>query len=526
MKKKIIVVAISIALITGGFAFFPVSGFNAQSNDGKTNESPTHTNKSNLNNSLELKEIVDKKSLQNHSEKGTGPEEYDDSVWEQHLSSNDDLTANQIQPEYWLANSDKDQEETNSNNPKLASESNAKPTINHDIHQQIQATINQWSWAIGAPVRESLNIAGLFEDPENDLLSIRIELQAQGIRLSGYPVLLLSGTPTTQTQSGSLTILARDNAHDSEKDSGWVSAHFHLPISTLPTNNSHPLEGDTFYRLETTYSLAGKQTTYEVVYCEAFKFTNQEVYFAASTNKIDCPEEDKLKPIGQYEISGNQIILASNLSHFDAQQTWTLRKQYDSVQQPDSVNYFVSVDSGKHIESYTMLKNKVMMEKRINNITGQYVFQMAWFDFLLPIDDEEFMITKIGNYIYDYKDQVAGENGETTDSDLNLVGLNTSLSCASVAPWFENGVLAGPGKYDIDIISTTNPTNPQFTLDCFEFVNNDQTKQIALAFDLVYTPYEEFIHGEIYSYILKPKPQYADKIEEIKLNLIYTSPQS
>lgn len=518
MKKKFIIVATCIALITGGVALFPISCSNAKSDDGKTNKFPIHTN-----NPLELKEIADKESSQNHSKNGQSPDEDDNFGWEQNLSSNDNLTANQIQPEYWLANSDLVREKTNSDKPKLTSENNAKPTINHDVHQKIQATINQWSWAIGAPVRESLNIAGLFEDPENDLLSIRVELQAQGIRLSGYPVQLLTGTPTAQ--SAALTILARDNAHDDEDESGWVSAHFHLPTPTQPANSMHPLEGETLYRLETTYSLGGKQTMYEVVYCEAFKFTNQAVYFSASHNKTRCPEEDELKLIGHYEVADNQITLTSHLSHFDAQQIWTLKKQYDSVQQPENINYFVSVASTKHIESYTMLKNKVMMEKRINNITGQYVFQMAWFDYLLPTNDDEFMVTKIGNYIYDYKDQVAGENGETTDSDLNLVGLNASLNCASIAPWFEHGVLAGPGKYDIDIISTTNPTNPQFTLDCFEYVSNDQTKQIALAFDLAYTPYEEFVHGEVYSYILKPKPQFADKIEEIKLNLIYAEPQ-
>ena len=38
------------------------------------------------------------------------------------------------------------------------------------------------------------------------------------------------------------------------------------------------------------------------------------------------------------------------------------------------------------------------------------------------------------------------------------------------------------------------------------------------------TPYDEFVDGGIYSYILKPKPEYAHLVEEFKVNLIYHAP--
>ncbi|ROV58003.1 hypothetical protein EGH82_20515 [Vibrio ponticus] len=400
-------------------------------------------------------------------------------------------------------------------------EANGRPVINQEVHRAIQATIDQWQWAVNTPVRDTLNLAGLFEDPENDLLSVRVAVEADGLKITGYPLVNIFGLPVATNGCGALVVEASDSQNLGD-DTDWVTTQFSLPAVDGLVQTLFPLEGETLYRLETTNNLAGKFTAYEVVYCQAFKFVNQQVYFAAAKDKTHCPSEEQLEPIGRYEIaSEQQLVLTSDRSLFDATQTWTLKKQYDSVQQQGVTNYFVSVDNGRQHESYTMQKDKRAMEARINGVTGQYVFQNEWFDFLLPVNSEQYLMTKYANYIYDYKTEVAGPNGETTDSDLNLKAYSSSLTCAQVAPMFDNGVLGGVGKYGIDIISTNYPAHPAYSLDCFEFVSNEQTGQISLAFDLAYSPYEEFVPGEVYSYVLKPKPQFADRIEEIKLNLIY-----
>ncbi|MDA0150046.1 hypothetical protein [Vibrio sp. LaRot3] len=407
----------------------------------------------------------------------------------------------------------------------LDSEQNSKPEVNHPVLQQLQYIANQWVFVAGSPTRYQLNIGELFIDPDNDLLSLKASLSNSDFTLSSSgSTLTLSGQPQAESQPAILSISAKDSYHG-EDDDAWVTAKLYLPANGLPILASHPLEGTTLYRLETTHNLAGQNTLYEVVYCEAFKLTNHNVYFAAATNKTQCPSDEQLELIGEYEVEGNNIILTSTQSHFDAKQTWTLNKQYPSEQHHEVENYFVSVDSGSHLESYTMQKSKAAMEMRINGVTGQHQFQFEWFDYLLPTNQEEYLITQVGNYIYDKKSSVSGPNGETTDSDLNIQNVNgLNLSCNQIARYYTNGVLAGPGRYGIDIISTNEPSNPNFSVDCLEYTSNGVTGQQSLAFDLNYLPYDEFLAGEVYSYVLKPKPQYASQVEELKLNLIYSEP--
>jgi len=414
----------------------------------------------------------------------------------------------------------------NDNQPlNIDGEQNSRPEVNQNVLQKLQSIVNQWVLIAGAPTRYHLNIGELFNDPDNDLLSLKASLSNSDLTLSySGSTLVLSGQPQAESQSAVISVSAKDSYHG-EDDDAWVTAKLYLPANGLPVLATHQLEGATLYRLETSHNLAGHNTLYEVVYCEAFKFTNHNVYFAASTNKTQCPNDERLELIGEYQVDGDNIILTSSQSHFDAKQTWTLNKQYASEQHQEVTNYFVSVDSGSHVESYTMQKNKTSMELRINGITGQHQFQFEWFDYLLPTGDKNYLITQVANYIYDQKSNVAGPNGETTDSDLNIQGLNhLNLSCDHIARYYSNGVLAGPGRYGVDIISTNEPSNPNLSLDCLEYTSNNQTGQQSLAFDLNYLPYDEFLPGEVYSYVLKPKPQYASQVEELKLNLIYAEP--
>ncbi|MDW2121949.1 hypothetical protein R7R25_25445, partial [Vibrio sp. 2026] len=86
-------------------------------------------------------------------------------------------------------------------------------------------------------------------------------------------------------------------------------------------------------------------------------------------------------------------------------------------------------------------------------------------------------------------------------------------------------VIAGQGDYQVDIISDPNPYDPTYLIDCYEYISNPTTRQQSLAFDLSYSPYDELLDGEVYSYILRPKPELADRVEEFKINMIYHSPK-
>ncbi len=407
-------------------------------------------------------------------------------------------------------------------NELVAADDNSKPVLNQDAYLRIEREISSWELIEGKPTKLSLWAADLFDDPEHDFLSKRIELTLSGVKLAGTSTLELKGIPAA-TIAPTLTISARDDHHGVEEDA-WVSVHFDLPLISPSQLFRHPLEGETVYRLETTSNLAGQSTPYEVVYCEAFKFIDQNVYYASSTNKTQCPNEDRLQKLGNYVVDGVDLIVSSRRSSFDAEQTWTLKKQYASIKHPEVENYFVSVYDGKQFESYTMQKSRSAMEQRINAPTGRYLYQIAFFDYLLPLQNGEYLVSEIGNFIYNHNTEVVGPFGEIIDSDLNLRTYQQSLSCVDVAFWYNSHVIAGQGDYQIEIITSPYPYDPTYNIDCYEYTSNLTTGQISLAFDLNYSPYDELLAGEVYSYILRPKPEFADRVEEIKLNLIYSHP--
>lgn len=406
-------------------------------------------------------------------------------------------------------------------NADLAATGNQPPFIVESVYQQLTQQVANWTIREGQPMRLQLNVANLFDDPDNDLLTTRVELNLNGGKVSGGQTLTIYGTPKV-THLPSLTISAKDSYHDVD---AWVSARFSLPLSELGESLAHPLEGDVIYRLETSNELNGQYTLYEVVYCQAFKFSQQEVYFASSDNKTHCPKETQLNKIGSYHIEGDKLIVASQLSSLDANQIWQVKHQYPSKQTPDVTNYFVAVDNGNHYESYTMQKQASEMEKRLNAVTGEVQFQITMFDYLLPLPDDQYLPIEVGNYLFDLGHSNAGPNNETLDSDLNIVAGTTNLSCATIAQWYQMDVVGGQGEYGIELISTSDRSNPAYRVECIEFISNPNSQRVSLAFDGAYSPYDKFVDGEIYSYILRPKPQYAQRVEELKINMHYRSPR-
>ncbi len=443
------------------------------------------------------------------------------------VSTNPDTTGRyhpNSEQEKWLQRESSTTVISPSKQTYLEGGENRKPEINQAIYQALSETIATWELVSGVPINYSLPINTLFDDAENDLLSLKVKLTLEGVTAKLYNSLTLKGTPKYSDQTPVLTVFAKDSYHGDD-ESAWVSATFNLPAISSELVTSHPLEGGVTYRLESSQNFQNHYSIYEVVYCEAFKFVNQEVFYAKASSKTHCPEEDKLNLIGTYIVEGEQLIVSSNQSDLHAEQAWTVNKQYSSAIQDDLTNYFVKVESGRDVESYTMQKDKLSMEKRIQQVTGEYVYQFSWHDYLIPYGEDGYLAIQVANYIFNRGTDYQSPNNETFDSDLNIHAPNQSLSCNMLAHWYEFDVVAGQGEYGIEIISDRNPTNPAYSVECIEFPSDSLTGQISLAFNANYSPYDEFVEGEVYSFILRPKPQYADKVEELKLNMLYRHPR-
>ncbi|WP_072055342.1 hypothetical protein [Aliivibrio fischeri] len=408
-----------------------------------------------------------------------------------------------------------------SSTQKTGSVGNQKPKVDNDIQQQLQTMMYAWNLTQSTPVNYSFNINGLFYDEEHDFITTRVRFSYPGLSLINRGELTLVGSPIESDKPTQFIISAKDDYHGN-KESAWTHVSFDLP-STEESNSSveHPLIGHTLYRLETTNHFAGHSYEYEVVYCEAFKFINNLAYYAASTNKRTCPTEESLSEVGTYAIDDKHLIVTSSYSAFDAEQRWKILHSYESSFNKGE-SLLTTIHNGKEFETYTILKNKRAMESRLNVVTGQTPYQMEKFEYFFPTD-------KQGNYIkgtagmYMMDSRLVNPNWFELDSDLNIHSDTHNMTCDFVVAFYQSSTMGGQGASGISITSSSIAPNYIDPLECEERINSDNGKRYAYL-DLDYSPYDEFVDGGIYSYILKPKPEYAHLVEEFKVNLIYHAP--
>ncbi|WP_440886885.1 hypothetical protein [Vibrio sp. WZ-1] len=390
---------------------------------------------------------------------------------------------------------------------------NGKPIINLAVEQQLQTIIFGWELAQNNPINYSLGLEQLFEDPEGDLLTTRIWLEnANGLSVLNQGQIMLQGAPKAFGQTTHLAVSARDDHHGTE-DHAWVTTRFELPAVIEEQNNTeHPLIDGIVYRLETTTFLGGKKYAYEVVYCEAFQFIEEQVFYAAANNKTRCPEEHELKKVGHYKISDDSLIVQAN----GVQQIWTTKKVYTSLVHKETENYFITIFDNNHFESYTMQKNKRSMEERLNVNTGEKLYQYNLFDLLIPTAGG-YRHALAGNYIFDRRHAQDSEYYDGFDSDLNIVTSNSDLFAHEFCQFWDTSIVAGEGMFG-EVISYSNNTDcataPKPSAYAYVYFNND------------YHANDEFLQEEVYSYILRPRPQFASKVEELKINMIYHHPKN
>ncbi|MGF1688760.1 hypothetical protein L4C36_19090 [Photobacterium japonica] len=396
---------------------------------------------------------------------------------------------------------------------------NYPPQINPAVHSQLQKIVDNWAFSQDMPVRYTLPIDNLFTDPEGDPIRLRAYLSIPGVQVSPTSsTLRVQGIPQTLVAFPSLVIEAQDNQHGNQP---WVSAYFTLrPMQTPADKVPHPLEGETLYRLETTYGLADTYYSYEVVYCEAWRFKDGLVYFAAANTQTHCPMNSHLQEIGEYTVDDKKdLIVTSTSSQLNGQQRWNVKWIYDSWYREGVKNFFTTVYAGKHVESYTLQRSRSAMEARLNVQTGQYPFQMQMFDYLVPLSNGQFLQSFAGNYIYLYgpHDEYQG-----LDSDWNLHSPLRDLACENVLPFWQSNVLAGEGETG-DIISSSADPWSSAPIHCGVHYRDDWQRNYVY-FGLQYHRYDYFVPGNIYSFIIRPKPEYAHIVEEFKINLRYHNP--
>lgn len=406
---------------------------------------------------------------------------------------------------------------------------NQKPIINVDEQQRLQQIIADWDFHSGTSVNYRLKINNLFTDNEQDLLTTRVTFSVPGLSISNNALLAITGSPQLSDQPSVLIISAKD-AHHGDEAEAWVNAELTLPTTIDPEDkqSQHPFIDATLYRLASSPYFLGEIYEYEIVYCEAFRFINNRVFYAAATNKRQCPTDQQLRQVGSYQLEVLQaeqsthprLIVNSDSSQLDAEQIWEIKHSYQSKRNKGE-SHLTSVYSNKHVETYTVLKNKAAMETRLNMYTGLKVYQMETFEYFFPINgSQQYLAATAGIYIGDSR--MHNPDWLGMDSDLNINSDSQDITCQFVTKFYQSSILAGQGVFG-DIISTSLAPNWVDPLECEERINPSINKRYAYL-DLDYSYYDEFIDGGVYSYVLTPKPEYAHLLEKLKLNLIYRQP--
>ncbi|MDD9179766.1 MULTISPECIES: hypothetical protein [Aliivibrio] len=414
------------------------------------------------------------------------------------------------------------------NKPPFSQE-NQKPDINENIQQRLQEHLNHWEFIESTPVNYVFNFHGLFIDAERDFITTRVTFFSEGLSLKNRGALLITGIPKPSEKPSTLIISARDEQHG-DNEEAWVHVNFDLPIlGDAPiTEKKHPLLDQIWYRLESSYFFLDEGFEYETVYCEAFKFSDNQAYYAKSTTKQTCPDAEKLQQIGTYHLEEKTLVVTSNRSVFDNNLIWDIKHSYLSTKGKGE-SHLTTVSSGKHVETYTLLKDKIAMESRLNITTGQEQYQMEKFEYLLPIRNNQgtpiqnkytYLPVTAGIYIFD--NRVIDSLYYQADSDLNINSQTHDMKCEDITYFYQSSTMGGQGGFS-EIISTSIDIQNNHPIECEMRTDTSINKTFAYL-DLDYDDYHEFVEGEVYSYILKPKPEYAHMVEELKLNLIYHDP--
>ncbi|PWI32975.1 hypothetical protein DI392_11710 [Vibrio albus] len=383
---------------------------------------------------------------------------------------------------------------------------NSKPIINVSVQQSLQNIIYGWELTEGNPANQSLDFSGLFSDDENDLLSYSAYITTDTIKVNTLlDSIQLSGSVPDPEEGGSAVILqigAKDHFHDDE-ETPWTIAQFNLPfIERAEDENSHPLVGQTLYYINTSNQLGNKQYSYQVAYCQALLFINGSMFFAASKNKINCPDKSQLKNIGTYSINEDTLI-ATNTQEQNSQ-TWTIK--HKKIYDEQHTDILATVTQSSSSDTYLLQSRKNDAEQRLFPTRKQQLLPYYY-----PIATNQYAQYNIGLHL-DHYTYIQSPNGEYYDADINFYLPGTNISCGMIEPYFESFTIAGIDIYGDLITTAGKPGNSA----CFEYQTLSHPQSVFIDFN--FEEMTELIDGEIYSIVGKIKPQYRNKWEDIKFN--------
>lgn len=184
---------------------------------------------------------------------------------------------------------------------------NTAPTVDLEEKAEIEAELQQLGLTQGEAVDASIDLDELFEDIDEDSLTLIAMTDMQGINLSIEQQDSLRITGKSEFAGDfTITITAEDGKNPA------VRADLKVTVANndiTPEPDLHPLEGKNWYVLEHgSDDGVDDGQDFQRVWCETYKFEDGKVLLNKRTpaNLTECSEE-ATEAVGSYTIKGDKI---------------------------------------------------------------------------------------------------------------------------------------------------------------------------------------------------------------------------
>ncbi|KAB0302094.1 hypothetical protein F2Z80_13595 [Vibrio fortis] len=387
---------------------------------------------------------------------------------------------------------------------------NLAPTVDNEEFLRLQSIVDQWQLQQGEVFEQTLDVASLFKDADGNIVKFRSgALSVEGLTISPKEstnsIITISGTPTKAYPSGgSFEVGGVDN------DGEAIYVPFKLPevLEGYTPPETHPLEGKTWYNLETGSSDGSGQEGASRVWCDSIKFENGIIYsnVRSLANKTSCSAADTQEELASYKVEGNKLIATFTSENGEDETHTVTATAADDIAKGAMtiVTSYTDEDDVLTSERYTYFAEASQAERRIQAKSDDGPMQRfgnMYIPAAKPGSDNRSM--QLGRVSYAISDE--GDANEPFDADIYFDVDNMNVTCDMINETFSNFIMTSDSGVTTD------------DWGCFDPIENE----VEYAIVNFFPKSGQLVVGEVYS-LIGYVENYDGKTEAVKFNIEWT----
>ena len=387
---------------------------------------------------------------------------------------------------------------------------NLAPEVIEEEQKRLQGVINGWQLQEGEVFNQTIDLSGLFNDTDGDIVKYRSgALTVDGLIItpteSTNSVVTISGTPTKSYPAGQAF-----NVGGVDDDGAPTYVTFTLPevLEGYTPPETHPLEGKTWYNLETGSSDGSGQEGASRVWCDSIKFENGIIYSNVRSleNKTSCSAADTQEESATYKVEGNKII-ATFMSEDGEDETPTVTATAADDIANGAMTIVTSYTDAEGVltsERYTYFAEASQAERRIQTKSDDGPMQRfgnMYIPAAKPGSDTYSM--QLGRVSYAISDE--GDANEPFDADIYFDVDDMNVTCDMINETFSNFMMTSDSGVTTDDWGCFSPTE----------------NGVKYAIVNFYPKSGQLVVGEVYSLIGKVETKDG-LTEAVKFNIEWT----